>query len=381
MIEKTIYLNNNSTSFPKPESVIKAVDRYLYEIPSSPNRSGFKVTSVVDDCRHRTADFFHVTDPRNIVFTSGSTEALNLAIFGLENPKHIITTTTEHNSVLRPLKILERDKGLELSIIDCDNEGFVDPKAIQKVTRKDTSAIVLNHCSNVTGAIQDITTISKIAQENNILLIVDASQSAGAVDIDLQKTHIDMLAFTGHKYLFATTGIGGLIIHPHVRLKPLKVGGTGIRSDYLYQPEDRPIFYEAGTPNTLGMVALSAGIKYITEKGINTFQQSKIALYSLLVGELENIPGIILYGGTSAVNKVPVVNFGIKGGDVGDLGYMLEESFDIIVRSGLHCAPLIHQSLGSFPKGTIRVSFSHFNTMEEVNRLVVAIKQIVGNFS
>ena len=232
-----IYFNNNATSYPKPKSVISFVKENLCNFPDNQYRSGFKKKSIINECRNKIAEFFNVKNPNRIIFTSGSTEALNLAIFGLENHRHIITSVTEHNSVLRPLKTLQRDKGLNLSLVDCDKQGFINPAEVENKIKENTSAIIINHCSNVTGAIQNIKAISKIARKNDIPFIVDASQSVGNIKIDMQELQVDMLAFTGHKSLFATTGIGCLIINSDIKLKPLKVGGTGIRSNYLYQPE------------------------------------------------------------------------------------------------------------------------------------------------
>ena len=372
-----IYFNSNSTSYPKPGNVIAAVNEYLGEIPYSAHRSGFKSRSVIEECRGKLADFFNVASPEHVIFTSGSTEALNLAIFGMNKPRHIVSTTTEHNSVLRPLKTLERDNGLEITLVDCDNQGFVDPGKIGEAIREDTSALIINHCSNVTGAIQDIEAIAKIAHSHNIPILVDASQSAGAVEIDMQKTGIDMLAFTGHKSLFATTGIGGLVLKPGLELKPMKAGGTGVRSDFLYQPAELPFRYEAGTHNTLGMAALSAGIDYINATGIDYIHNKKAAICQTIIVGLAEMPQVVLYGGTQPERKHPVVNFGIHGITVADISYILNESFGIIVRSGLHCAPLIHNAIQASPEGTVRVSVSHRNTLEEAYLFLDAVSQIV----
>ena len=372
-----VYFNNNATSYPKPELVRSAVVKHLNTLPNDPYRNGFNTTSIVEDCRRKVCEFFHVSTIENVIFTSGSTEALNLAIFGLENPKHIITTTTEHNSVIRPLKTLEKEHGVKLSLIPCDNQGFVAPSDIEKEISKNTSAIIVNHCSNVTGAIQDIASISNLAQQHKIPFILDASQSAGNIEINLQETPVDFMAFTGHKSLFGSTGIGGLIINPEVKIKPLKVGGTGIRSDYLYQPESPlTIYYESGTHNTLGIASLSAGIEFINQIGIPTIQEHKLDVYNLIINSLNNNSDITLFGGTDVNNKVPVVNFKVANLNINDVAYMLSESFDIVVRAGLHCAPLIHKSLGSLPGGTVRASFSYFNTMEDANALINAINQV-----
>jgi len=346
------------------------------EVPANPYRSGFNHPSVIDMSRKIVSNFFNIKNSSDLIFTSGSTESLNTAIFGLLQPKHIITTATEHNSVLRPLKTLEKNNGLALSIVPCDKEGFVDIQDIEKEIRKDTTTIIVNHCSNITGAIQDIKSICQLAHCNDLICIVDASQSAGSINIDVEENQIDILAFTGHKSLFATTGIGGLYSNPKIIIKPLKVGGTGIRSDYLYQPEERPLLYEAGTHNYIGIVALAAGIEYIKCVSIEKILQKKQKIYEQIIDGLEEISNVEIIGGKSSERKIPVVNFRIKNMSIEDAGYILNESFDINVRSGLHCAPLIHKFIGSYPHGTIRVSFSHFNTIEEAKYFIESIYKI-----
>ena len=267
-----IYLNNAATSYPKPREVNAAISSYLNEMPFHASRVGFEMqqVNIVDSCRDKLATLFNVENPRQIVFTSGSTESLNLAILGLSfNECHVITTSIEHNSVLRPLKTLEREGVITLSIVACDEAGYVNPQKIAHAIQKNTKLIVVNHSSNVTGTVLDIKTISRIARSHGIVLLVDASQSAGCVPIDVQQWDIDMLAFTGHKSLYGIPGIGGLYIREGIVLNPLKVGGTGVRSDLLYQPEEMPLYYEAGTQNVPGIVSLDAGVAFILRTRID----------------------------------------------------------------------------------------------------------------
>ena len=372
-----IYLNNAATSFPKPTTVTEAVTKYLKTTPFHSARVGFELQSKdpIRSCRKKLATLFKVENPEDIIFTSGSTESLNLAILGLNLfGGHVITTAIEHNSVLRPLKTLEREGKIALSIVDCDSTGYVPPNSIAENIRDNTKAIVVNHCSNVTGETIDLKTISAIAHSKNICFIVDASQSAGCIPINVTEDDIDMLAFTGHKSLYGMPGIGGLYIKKGIILNPLKVGGTGIRSELLYQPEDRPIYYEAGTQNLPGIVSLEAGVDFILEEGIDHLRDRKCEITRAMLEEIKKIPDVIIYGRDE--HKSPIFSFNIKGLDPSEVGYVFEESFGIIIRSGLHCAPLIHRALGSYPKGSIRVSPSCFNTFQDAEYFVEAVKKI-----
>ena len=376
---KKIYLNNAATSYPKPLSVLTSVNEYLSNPPFHSARAGFENANadITSECRNRIAKIFNVKDQNRVIFTSGSTESLNLALFGSDfTDAHIITSNTEHNSVLRPLKTLEREKRISLSILPSDSCGFVSPDDIEKEINSKTSAIVVNHASNVTGRIQDLKSISDIAIKYNLKLIVDASQSAGTIDIDFFNLKIDLLAFTGHKSLFGLQGIGGLLIREGIYLKPIKVGGTGIRSEYLYQPETLPLYYEAGTPNMPGIVSLNEGCKYIEKTGINYINKQKKELIRLIKDNIKELPGVRVLDSSVNSNNLSILNLIFDDFEPEDAGYILEQSFGIIVRAGLHCAPLIHTSLGSHPMGTVRISPSHFNTIEEIHYLIESVNKI-----
>ncbi len=371
-----VYLNNAATAYPRPSEVISSVSFFLNSPPFNPSRTGFDnpCNDIINSCRKKLALLFNIPGAERIVFTSGGTESLNLAIKGLPlSDKHVITTATEHNSVLRPLKQLEREGRISLSIISCDKYGYIDPEDIKKEINKNTALIVVNHCSNVTGAIQDIEAIGEISGNNGLIFLVDGSQSAGTTPVSLEK--IDLFAFTGHKALYGLPGTGGLYIREGLYLNPLKTGGTGIKSELLHQPEEMPLYYEGGTPNLPGIVALSSGLDFILKIGIEKIKEWKEKLFLKIINEMERIPEIVIYNKKDIPSQI--LSFNIKGMEPGDAGYILEQSFGIITRTGLHCAPLIHKFLGSHPRGSVRISPSYFTTLEEIDCFLEAMKNMV----
>lgn len=370
------YFNNAATTYPKPHGVIDAVVSCLRAIPCEPGRSGSPAAQdVVSACRSRLSRLFTIEDPKRIVFTSGSTESLNLAIFGLawEGGSHVVTTSTEHNSVLRPLKTLERDGAIGLSIVPCDPQGLLNPEEILAACSDRTKAVVVNHCSNVTGIPIDLERLSPLVRERGILLIVDASQSAGCFPIDLTRTPVDMLAFTGHKFLYGIPGTGGLYIREGVHPRPLKVGGTGVKSELLFQPEEMPLRYEAGTPNLPGLAALGAGLDFIAQIGIHALRAGTVRHVRAIRDAFKTEERITFHGDPHG----SILCLTIEDRSPAEIGYLLEHVFGIVTRSGLHCAPLIHQSLGSFPHGSVRVSPSFFTSDQETERLIDALRNIV----
>ncbi len=374
-----IYLNNAATSFPKPKEVQEAVMASFSGPLVHASRTGLEREDddIIYLCRCKLADLFNIDDPLHIVFTSGSTEALNLAIKGLPlEGGNVIISAIEHNSVIRPLKTLEKEGKITLTIVECDKNGYIEPAQFAEVLRDDTKAIVVNHCSNVTGAVLDIAEISKIAHSIGAYFIVDASQSAGCVPIDCKNWDIDLLAFTGHKSLFGLQGIGGLYIKEGIELKPLKVGGTGILSELLLQPEGMPIHYEAGTLNYPGIISLYAGVQFIHKVGLQNIIEHKKKLYQILFDELGNNPDIEIYSPKNEHTSYSNFCFNVKGMVPEEVGYVLEASFDIWVRTGLHCAPLILPYLGVEPWGTVRASHSYFTTEEEIYKFIEAVKKI-----
>ena len=373
-----IYLNNGATSYPKPQKVIDAVKNCISEPVVHAARTGFEREN--DDhvylCRKSLARLLNIPDPLQIVFTSGSTEALNLAIKGTGlDGHHVVTTSIEHNSVLRPLKTMELNKQIELTIVPCDSSTYVDPDDIKKAMRPSTKAVVVNHCSNVTGSILDIKAIAAIAHAQDALIIVDASQSAGAVPIDFDGWDIDFMAVTGHKSLYGIQGSGALLVKKGLALEPLKIGGTGILSELLTQPEGFPIHYEAGTPNTPGIIALGAGVDWVLETGIENIHARKKRIFERIFESLCSLDGLTCYN-TAAHHAYSNYCFNIKGMIPEEAGYMLDSSFDIMVRTGLHCAPLVLGPMGVEPWGTIRASHSYFTTDVEVDLFIDAVNQI-----
>lgn len=379
-MHECVYLNNGATSYPKPNRMLDEVAEVLRRPPSHHARAGFESESLdlVFACRQQLATLFHAPIPNRITFSSGSTESLNLALYGLAlDGKHVVTTAIEHNSVLRPLKTMERQGRITLSIAACDKNGFVSAENIQKEITPQTAAVVVNHCSNVTGMVSDVEAIGAITKEQSITFIVDASQSAGVYPIDVQKMNIDVLAFTGHKSLYGMQGIGGAYIRDGLNVEPLKVGGTGVRSDYLFQPETVPMYYEAGTQNLPGIVSLYEGVNHIMETGLDQIRHRKEELVDRMMQHLLESGHAVTFPDRSCGQRSTIFCFNVNGIDPADVGYILENQFGIVVRSGLHCAPLIHQHIGTFPDGSVRVSPSHFTTDEEIEFFNRAMDQIV----
>lgn len=376
-----IYFNNAATSYPKPQMVIDAVNACICSVPEAQFRNNINNESdIVEQCRANLATLFNIKNPERIFFTSGATEALNLVINGLNlSNRHIVTTVTEHNSLLRPLVNHNFADNIKIDYAECDEFGHVDITGIEEKIRPETFAVFINHCSNVTGAVQDINTLGKITQSRGILLIVDASQSAGAVDIDLQKSGADILVFTGHKALMGIQGTGGFYIRPGLSLSLTKIGGTGKDSHIIKLPADYDD-YESGTMNIPGISALNSGVKFILDTGIPEIIEKKQLLTSRLINGLKEFKNITLYS-REGKNQGPVVSFNVKGISPGDVGYILFHSNEIFIRTGLHCAPLIHKYLSNNKSGNIRVSFSFFNTLQETDIFLDTIKQINDSIS
>ena len=380
-----IYLDNSATSWPKPPVVTEAMARCVRESCANPGRAGHRMANeaahIVYDTREAVCELFHATDPLRVVFTSNVTEALNVALIGLLNPgDHVITSSMEHNSMMRPLRLLEK-QGVQISVIQCSKEGFIDPGDITKAVKKNTAMIALNHASNVTGTIQPIDEIGRIARENDLLFLIDAAQSGGALEIDMEKEHIDLLGFTGHKSLYGPMGTGGLIIGNRVdinKFKPIKTGGTGSRSSEETQPGFLPDMCESGTLNVVGLAGLSAGIKWIQEKGIDTIRNYEMELIKRLISGLKEIPDVTIYSPCDADRQSATLSFTIEGISTSEAGLILDEQYEILCRVGLHCSPSSHKTIGTFPTGTIRFGLGIFNTEEEVNTAINAVKELTG---
>lgn len=374
-----IYLNNAASSFPKPPTVTQAVSDFLQHPPLHLSRSNSALMSYSDlknNCRKALAQFFNAPFSDRLIFTSGATESLNLVLRGLAlQGQHVVTTCIEHNSVLRVLKTMEQQQLIDLSIVPCAADGKITQHVLQRYLKQETALVVMSHCSNITGTVNDITAIGQWLFCQEVLFVVDASQSAGIYPIDVQAAHIDALCFAGHKALGGLAGIGGLYLSERMCPKPLKVGGTGSSSNLLYQPTRMPNYYEAGTANLVGILSLYKGLQYIQSIGLATWRQTIQNTVRAIKEELESYSSIQFYYPDDAISTI--LSFTINGISNEDVGYILAQNFNIIVRTGLHCSPLIHQHIGTAAEGTIRVSPSYFTTAAEVDLLIAAIKEIM----
>lgn len=371
-----IYLNNAASSYPKPDSVRSAVSGHFTEPPSNPYRENVSEKSILDCCRENLCALFHFDRPERMILCSGATEAANMAIFGLISRKcHVITTQMEHNAVLRPLYFL-RDKGLlTLDILAYHPHKGIDFSELQEKIRDDTVLVAINHASNVTGRVQEFDEIHSLCRDLGLALLLDAAQSAGCVDIDLSGMDHSIVVFTGHKALLGPPGTGGMAVGTGLNLAPWKFGGTGMKSDLESMPGEWPSKFEPGTPNYPGIAGFSAGIGNVLEKGIATQGERRKRLVKKLDSVLGS-QGYTCYSEEWQENPCGIVSFCLDGWSCEDIGYILGQSYQIRVRAGLHCAPLIHKALGTYPGGTVRVSFSGSNTEEEVNILAEALETI-----
>jgi cysteine desulfurase/selenocysteine lyase len=375
-----VYLDNAATSSPKPEEVCIAVEKCIRGNWGNPGRSASKVSNsddIVYETRELISNFVNISDPKQVIFTSSATDSLNLAISGiLKKGDHVITTSIEHNSVIRPLKHLELENKIELSIVNANTYGYVNPNDIKSQIKSNTKLIVTTHASNVIGTIVPIQEIGKIASQNKIAYLVDCSQTIGVLDIDVQKMNIDMLAFPGHKSLFGPTGIGALYIRPGIDLVPLRYGGTGKLSEGLTQPNEMPYKYESGTSNTIGIAGLNAGIKFILKEGIKNIREYEEHLAKYMINRLKENALIEIYGADDVFDRTAVISVNVKNQNPSEIGYDLLNAFDIITRTGLQCSPLSHKTIGTEKRGTIRFSIGYFNTEKDIDYTIDAIKQI-----
>lgn len=376
-----IYLDNAATSWPKPEGVYQAVDDCLRHRGGNPGRGGHRLSlqagRIILETRELLAQLFNITDSARIIFTGNVTEALNLALKGfLRAGDHLILTSMEHNAVVRPAYRLQ-DTGVEQTIIPCSREGRLDLATLAKNLRANTRLICVNHASNVTGTIQPIEAIGELAASKGIPLLVDCAQTAGILPIDVVKNKISLLAFTGHKGLFGPQGTGGLYIGKEIDLQPLKEGGTGSKSEVFVQPEELPDRFESGTPNTPGIAGLGAGIKFVLQEGLERIRKHEQALTRQIIEGLRRLEGVTRYGPNDLEEQTAVVSLNLEGWEAGELSYVLDQVFDIAVRSGLHCAPLAHATIDTLDTGTLRISPGYFNTPAEIEVLLEALYSLV----
>ncbi|NSG81119.1 aminotransferase class V-fold PLP-dependent enzyme [Blautia schinkii] len=377
-----IYLDNASTSFHKPDCVFTAVMEAMHQAGNSGRGSSgeaMEASHLIFDTRCRIAEMFEADGPECVAFTSNATEALNTALFGVlhpgDGPVHAIATEMDHNSVLRPLYALEK-KGLELTVLPADRKGRISLTDMEAAIRPETKVIVCTHASNLTGNRNDIHAIGEIAKKHDILFIADAAQTAGVFPISMKKDQIDILCFSGHKGLMGPQGTGVICVRPGVKVEPLKVGGSGILTFQKEHPSDMPEALEAGTLNSHGIAGLRAALGWIQETGIDRIRQREQDLMMRFYEQVKTISGVTVYGDFSQKDRSPVVTLNIMGMGSSELSMILGEDYGISTRSGGHCAPLMHQALGTEKTGAVRFSFSCFNTEEEVDEAARAVKEI-----
>jgi cysteine desulfurase/selenocysteine lyase len=377
-----IYFDNAATSWPKPPAVRGALDEYFGEAGGNPGRSGHRMSvaaaRIVEKAREALAELFNAHDPSRIVFTHNATHALNIALHGLLRPgDHVVTTSVEHNSVMRPLRHFER-LGVEITVVDCTPEGKLDVETVRRAVRRDTRLLVTTHASNVTGALSPVADLAALAQSAKIIYLVDAAQTAGVIPIDVEALGVDMLAFTGHKGLLGPTGTGGLYIREGLSLAPLMRGGTGSDSVHEIQPEFLPDVHESGTLNLAGIAGLGAAVRFLLEIGIEAVRAHEKKLIAQFLAGASEISGLILYGPKDAVLQCGLASVNIERALPSEVGLILDQSFGIMARTGLHCAPSAHRTLGTFPTGAVRFSFGCFNTPAEVERGLEALCQVAA---
>ncbi|MHC4276139.1 MAG: aminotransferase class V-fold PLP-dependent enzyme [Planctomycetota bacterium] len=392
-----IYLDNAATSFPKPPYVYSVMDEFFRHGAANPGRAGYRLSveseREVEGARKLVADLFGAREPERIVFTLNATDAINMALKGLLKEKdHVITSNLEHNSVARPLYGLEKRGLISVTTVDASREGVLDPESIERAINSQTRLIIVTHSPNVLGTIQPVRDIGRVARDREILFMVDAAQSAGVWPIDVEKDLMDLMAFTGHKGLFGPPGTGGLYVGERVtKILPWREGGTGTDSESPAHPEEFPFALEGGTPNFVGIVGLKAGLEFIAESGIDDIRLHGQQMLRKILSDIEDDDRFVLYGprlrehghehghGQETEDRLPIVPLNIKGLEPSVAGGILDQTYGIAVRSGLHCAPLTHKGMGSFPHGAVRVSPGYFNTEDDIVQLINALKEIADS--
>ncbi len=385
MESELIYLDNAATSWPKPDRVYEFMVDFYRQCGVNPGRSGFdkaiEAGNIVEDLRQRLTAFFggDIDSPERLCFSYNATDALNLIIQGLLSPgDHVVTTNLEHNSVIRPINHLIRDRDVEATFVPFDRQGFVEPEQILAAIKPNTKLVIVNHGSNVIGTIQPVADIGRICQDQGIVFAIDASQTAGMVPIDMTAMNIDVLAFTGHKSLMGSTGIGGLCVRKHIEIRHTRSGGTGVRSAHPYHLDEYPFRMEYGTPNMVGIASLWAAQDWIEEAGgVAAIHEQEMTLVKRLVSGLKQIDGVTVYCCDSLENHLATVTMNVDGFEAGDVGTMLDVEFNVATRTGLHCAPLVHQQLGTTEKhGSVRFAVGPFNTERHIDVAIAGVTEI-----
>lgn len=380
-----IYLDNAATTYPKPEKVYSSILNYMKNVGASPGRGGYENALTGDrmvyKCRQSLINLFNFNKIENVVFTSNITASLNILIKSIvKDGWHVITSSMDHNSVIRPLVSLEKSNKIELDILNCSEEGLINIDDFKNAIKDNTKLVVLSHASNIVGTIQPLETIGKICKEKGIYFIIDSAQTAGVLPLDFQNLNCNALAFTGHKALLGPQGIGGFIIDDKLNNIATNFieGGTGSLSESTLQPDFLPDKFESGTMNTPGIAGLLAGIEYINEEGLNIIKEREEYLSREFINGLLNIDSIKVYGPLDASLRTATISINSSKIDNSELGFLLDSEFGIMVRTGLHCAPLAHKTIGSFPQGTLRFSFGAFNDIKDINYALYSLNSILS---
>lgn len=382
-IDSIIYLDNAATTYPKPPEVLKEMTDLYLRFGVNPGRSGYDLCllggDLVQQTRKQLTELFGGGDPDRLVFAYNASDALNILIQGLVEPDtHVISTTVEHNSVIRPLNHLREQQRIDVEYVPYEKEGLVDPQRIADSFRKETRLVVVNHGSNVIGTIQPVAEIGRLCRERGVLFVVDTAQTAGVIPIDIEKMSIDAIAFTGHKSLLGPTGIGGLYVREGVTVRPTRYGGTGVRSAHPFHLDEYPYRLEVGTGNVLGIVGLHVSLKYLADKGIETIYRHEMELFAALQEGLQGVDRLTLHGTTALEQRLPVLSLTVEGRDPSDVGTMLDVDHNIATRTGLQCAPLVHQQMGTSPRGTVRMSIGPMNKSSDVDAAINAMRDITS---
>ncbi len=380
-----VYLDNAATTYPKPEKVYSSILNYMKNVGASPGRGGYENALTGDrmvyKCRQSLINLFNFNKIENVVFTSNITASLNILIKSIvKDGWHVITSSMDHNSVIRPLVSLEKSNKIELDILNCSEEGLINIEDFKNAIKDSTKLVVLSHASNIVGTIQPLEAIGKICKEKGIYFIIDSAQTAGVLPLNFQNLNCNALAFTGHKSLLGPQGIGGFIIDDELNNIATNFieGGTGSLSESTLQPDFLPDKFESGTMNTPGIAGLLAGIEYINEEGLNAIKEREEYLSREFINGLLNIDSVKVYGPLDASLRTATISINSSKIDNSELGFLLDSEFGIMVRTGLHCAPLAHKTIGSFPQGTLRFSFGAFNDIKDINYALYALNSILN---
>jgi len=381
MDKPVVYLDNAATSWPKPPGVLEAMTECLVKYGANPGRGSHGIAlqagRVMLEARQSLARLFRAGNPNDIVFTLNTTHALNIAIQGSLRPgDHAIATAIEHNSIRRPLEAMRRLRGVEVTYIPTDEAGRIDLNDLKAAIRPNTRLVAVTHSSNLLGTVLPVGDIGVLTRRRGILLLVDAAQTAGALDIDVEAMNIDLLAFPGHKGLMGPLGTGGLYIRPGIALEPLMYGGTGSRSEEPAQPEVRPDKYEAGSPNTVGIAGLAAGVKFVLDRTVRAIAAKERALTRRLMDALRDIPGVRMLGPGPEEERTAIVSFLLEGIDPAETAFLLDREYGIAVRAGYHCTPLAHERAGTLGSGAVRASPGYFNSEKDIDALVAAVEAL-----